>query len=64
MTTFLLEIGTEEIPHWMIPGATNMTAPGRAWWRGLQPAATASAGFPQTLPITAPWREPGASEPA
>jgi glycyl-tRNA synthetase beta subunit len=26
MTTFLLEIGTEEIPHWMIPAALRQVA--------------------------------------
>ena len=40
---FLLEIGTEEIPHWMIPGALAQLA--KLDLLGATPSVEATAGW-------------------
>jgi glycyl-tRNA synthetase beta chain len=55
---FLLEIGTEEIPHWMIPGALKQLA--AADFLGAQPRVDATprrlvvqaSGLPERTPIS------------
>ncbi|MDP8989190.1 MAG: glycine--tRNA ligase subunit beta [Acidobacteriota bacterium] len=56
MTTFLLEIGTEEIPHWMIPGALKQLAAMNLFGAAVQVDATPrrlvvrASGVPERTP--------------
>ena len=56
MTTFLLEIGTEEIPHWMIPGALKQLAAMNLFGAAVEVDATPrrlvvrASGVPERTP--------------